>query len=195
VENIQAIEQRKRDVALVAGVDLEKVKQVRLDIAKLLQTGLLLDVDLHGFSCLRAGVTWEELGIRTGDNRRDRMSTGVKYLAPAKYVKRLVSLDVRFRACLDRFSSDVVILRPWRWLPFTAYNDWLEAWKALIVELEDLKAEIIAAYDNIQDENRRYFEGVALRAWKAYQTLRWRGRCRRSGARVRELPNLRGFHR
>lgn len=169
MENIQAIEERKQKVAEAAGIDLNKVAQVRLDIQKMLESGLLIDIDLHGFSCLRVGVSWEELGIRLDDKRRDRMSTGTKYLAPAVYVKKLTSLEVRFRQCLDRFSSDVTVFRPWRWLPFSAYDEWKEAWEALKVELEALKAEIVTNYDNIQDENRRYFEGVARRAWKAYQ--------------------------
>jgi len=169
MQNLQTIEDRKKNVALAAGIDLEKVHRVRLDINKMLEAGLLVDVDLHGFSCLRAGVSWEELGINIEDDRRSRMSTGTKYLAPVKYVKKLTSLEVRFRQCLDRYSSDVMIFRPWRWLPFSAYDEWVADWKTLIKELEILKAEIVANYDNIQDENRRYFEQVARRAWKAYQ--------------------------
>lgn len=167
---METVEERKANVAQVAGVDLDKVAQVRLDIGKMLDAGLLIDIDLHGFSCLKAGVSWEELGIGDGDDRKARMSTGVKYLAPAEVVKKLTSLEVRFRQCLDKYSFDVEGFKPWRWLPFTAYESWRQDWQALNADLNALKAEIIAAYENITDENRRYFEQVAGRAWKSYQS-------------------------
>lgn len=168
MESLNVIEGRKEKVAHEAGIDLDKVQQVRLDIAKMLDAGLLIDIDLHGFSCLKAGVSWAELGIGDDDDRKARMSAGVKYLAPAEFVKRLTSLEVRYRQCLDRYSFDVDGFKPWRWLPFTAYAEWKADWQALAIDLAALKAEIVAAYDNIQDENRRYFEGVARQAWKSY---------------------------
>ena len=169
MDSITAIENRKFNVAMAAGVDLDRVKQVRLDIGKLLDAGLLIDIDLHGFSCLKTGVSWEELGINGGDERRSRLTTGTKYLAPAEYVKRLTSLEVRFRQALDKYSFDVDGFKPWRWLPFTAYDEWRHEWESLKAELAEFKHDLAAAWDNILDENRRYFEGVAKTAWRAYQ--------------------------
>lgn len=168
METIKGVEQRKSDIAQAAGVDLDKVSQVRFDISRMLDNGILVDIDLHGFSCLKSGVRWEELGIPADDDRRNRMSAGVKYLAPAEFVKRLQSLETRYRQCLDRYSFDATSFKPWRWLPFTAYDEWKAEWVALNADLESLKADFVANYDAIKADNTAYFTGVARRAWESY---------------------------
>lgn len=168
METINVIETRKQKAAQAAGVDLDAVQQVRFDISKMLDSGLLIDIDLHGFSLLKSGVNWEELGISDGDSRRDRMSAGVKYLAPAEYVKRLVSFEVRYRQSLDRYSFDTACFRPWRYQPFTAYDEWKREWDQLNAALEEFKADFVAHYDEIEENNRVYFIGVARRAWESY---------------------------
>lgn len=166
---LQAVTERQHTVAQVAGIAVEHIAQVRLDIAKMLDNGLLIDIDLHGFSCLKTGVSWEELGINLEDDRRMRMSTGMKFLAPAHYVKRLTSLEVRFRQCLDKYGAYIAVFRPWRWLPFSAYSQWQSDWQALVAELQAFKIALINDYESCVDENRRYFEQVARAAWRAYQ--------------------------
>jgi len=160
---------RKEEVSRVTGIGEDRITEVRLDMGKLLEEGLLVDADLHGFSCLRAGVSFEELGIAGKDKRRERITAGTKRLAPPKYVRKMTSLEVRLRQCLDKYSFDVQGFKPWRWMPFTAYQEWQADTARIVAELRALIAEIIENYDAIQDENRQYFSQIARRAWQAYQ--------------------------
>ncbi len=164
------IDARLASVAEVTGEDAGNIQQVRMDISKLLDQGLLIDIDLHGFSMLKASTSWEELGIRSDDKRRNRISRGQKNLAPTHYVNRLQSLDTRFRQVLDKYSFKVTGFLPWRWLPLTAYTEWKKEHDELKVQLEAIKAEILAHWEEIEAENEEYFQAVARRAWKSYNT-------------------------
>jgi len=159
-------------VAEITGQNSDNIAAVQLDISRMLELGLLVDVDLHNFSILKAGVSWAELGINQKDERRSRMRTGTKYLAPAKYVKKLQTLEVRLRQCLDKYAYNVTGFRPWRWVPFTAYESWQADWNDLLKELDALKKLILAHYEDIQAENREYFVEVAKKAWRALQAGR-----------------------
>jgi hypothetical protein len=150
----------------------ERARAVRMDIGRMLEIGLLIDVDVHGLSMLKTGVTWEDLGVRPQDARRKRITRGQKYLAPAKYVKALDSIETRLRLSLYRHTEELDAFRPWYWMPFTAYDHWKAEWAELLTELEKIKDDLLDHYEEIIEKNREYFEGVAKRAWAAYQAGR-----------------------
>ncbi len=181
---MNTMNERGIKAAQVAGVETARMRQVRLDIGKMLDAGLLIDVDLHGFSALKASVSWAELGIADDDERRQRMGTGVKFLAPAQYVKALNSLETRFRQSLDRFGYDMDGFKPWRWMAFDDYAEWQAQWKVLCSALTDLRLDIIVHYDEIVAENRAYFQGVARRAWQNIRAQITTGAVAQIGGRV-----------
>jgi hypothetical protein len=154
----------------VSGLTGQTAKAVNIDVSRMLNEGLLIDIDLHGFSMLRVGVDWKELGISPEDRRRARITKGKKMIADPKYVRKLKSLEVRLRQSLDRYSYDLTGFRPWRWLPFSAYDTWKEEWNQLLDDLHDFKMELVAALPEIKKENETYFKRVARKAWQSYNT-------------------------
>ena len=161
------VAERRQQVAAVTGTD--ELIAVRMEIGKLLETGLLIDLDLHGFSMLSTSVSWEELGMSPEDERRQRTTRGRKALVPKEY-DNLASIETRLRTTLDSFSFSVSGFRPWRWLPFSAYQAWRERHDAIVAELEERKCEIIAHLAELVDANVAYFREVARRAWRSYHT-------------------------
>lgn len=165
VDVIDKTAERRKQVADLTGK--EDLTAVQLEVGKLLDSGLLIDLDLHGFSMLSASVSWEELGMNPNDARRQRTSRGRKALVPKQYDK-LASIEVRLRKNLNDHTFSVTGFLPWRWLPFSAYDAWKERHEQILAELEALKAQIIAHLDEFIDDNVAYFTRVARRAWFSY---------------------------
>jgi len=164
------IAERKAEVAKTTGREAERVDSVRLDVGRLLKEGLLVDIDLHGFTCLRTGVTWKELGISAEDARRKRVQRGTKTLVPLKYSNKLKSLETRFRASTAKYTFDLAILRPWIWIPTTAWDAWRKEWDGLQAELAAFQSDLIANLGEITEQNIEYFKSVARKAWTSYHT-------------------------
>lgn len=160
------IERRRARVANAFGVDPGNVRAIRLELSQMREAGLLIDVDIHGVSKFQARVTYNELGISRDDPRTERLRTGHKDLFP-KHSKKLRSLEARARQNLDAHSHSVMAFGQWRWLPWTAYDDFMVKHQAIIAELEEVKRDVINRWDEIYEINRLYFAEIAERAWQA----------------------------
>jgi len=94
----------ERKQRIVERVQANDVATVQLDIARMKELGVLVDVDLHGFSMFTRRATWSELGIDGKSVRRKRLKRGSKDMLPKAYMSTLHSLSTRFRQSLDRHS-------------------------------------------------------------------------------------------
>jgi len=156
---------RRRETAERLGVGESKVQIHRIELRALREAGLLIDLDIHGISMFSVRTTYAELGISAEDVRAKRLRAGSKDLFP-EYSKRLRSLEARARQNLDRNSHVIPAFGQYRWLPWTVYEEFKEQHDAILAELEATKAELLAKYDALYEDNRAYFEQVALRAWR-----------------------------
>jgi hypothetical protein len=155
----------KRKAALAKKLGIQDVGAVSLDIAKMRDLGLLVDIGVYGLTSLTAQTTWNELGIPEGDVRRERLKRGSKDLIPSEYIRKLRSIETRFRASLKGHSFPLEGFRPYRWVPFTAYEDWKKEWKELQAEWNEVKEEIISHYDEFIEAGVRDFGQIAREAW------------------------------
>jgi len=162
-ENI--VNRRRRETADRLGVDESKVHTHRLELRKLREAGLLIDLDIHGISMFSVRTTYAELGISAEDVRTKRLRAGSKDLFP-DYSRKLRSLEARARQNLAKYSHVIPAFGQYRWLPWTAYPEFREQHDLILAELAATKAELIGRYDALYEENRAYFEQVALRAWR-----------------------------
>jgi len=168
----KTIKDKKATLAQKAGVAPEEVGSVRLQLQKLQTEGVLVDVDFHGGHMFTTRATYQELGIPDGDVRRQRIRAGSKNLIPAQYLKKLRSLETRFRQSLDKYSFQIGAFGAFRWVPFTAYDAWREEWDRLQDELAALKTEILDHYWDFMDALAADFAKVAREAWDAITARR-----------------------
>jgi hypothetical protein len=161
----------KAEAAAVTGLPVEKIGSVRLQLTTLRKQGILIDLNISGTSMFTKLASWAEIGIdeNMGDIRSDRLTRGQKFLIPEEQVKRLKSIEARMRQWLDKLSFDVTGFRPYRWVPYTAYEAWSGKWKELIGEFEAVKLDILAHYDEYVDLLAVDFGKVAAAAWASIQ--------------------------
>lgn len=125
-------------------VAADQVQVVRFELRKLRELGALVDVDIDGINSLYTSTLWEELGVPENDKRRQKLGKGKKSLVPEVFSNKCVSLAVRVRQNLERYSYPLASFHPYRWIPVTAYFEWREKHEALCKELDDL----IDSYDD-----------------------------------------------
>jgi hypothetical protein len=130
------------------------------------ELGVLVDIDICGLSLLSILVSWAELGVPTGDVRRKRLRRGRKDLFP-EHAKKFRSLETRFRASLEKHSFILEGFRPYRWVPFTAYESWKEAWGQLQAEWKAVLDDLLDHYDEMVQEEAAVAAQIATEAWDA----------------------------
>jgi hypothetical protein len=166
------LEERKAQIAEVIGEDASYISNVMLDMETMKSMGVLVDIDVCGTSLFTKRATWDELGIPKDDVRRKRLKRGRKDLIPQFYVGRLRSLETRFRQSLEKHSFILKGFRPYKWVPYTAYDAWKEEWDSLQAELAELKAEIIANMDTFRDDIANDWAAIARESWEAIEARR-----------------------
>jgi len=144
--------------------------QVVLDIDQLLELGTLVDPSFHGASMFDVRAPWASLGIDTkdkGDPRTERLKRGRMLLLPAKQYNKIKSLEVRFRQSVRKYGRQITGFGGWWWIPYTAYDEWIEEWERLDEQLTLLKQDIIANRDKYIDALLKDVQSIALRAWRS----------------------------
>jgi len=150
----------------------QHIRQISADIRRMIDLGVLIDVDFHGEGMFQARATWAELGIPRGDQRQARLSPGVKYLLPKPYIRSLRSLATRFRQSLDGETFTLQGFLPYRWMPYTAWPTWKAQWDDLQVELEATRAAILEHRDEFVDAVAEEWTAIAEEAWDAIKARR-----------------------
>lgn len=170
--------QRKQQVALVTGRQANQVTSVRIQLDVLRKQGLLIDLNISGTGMFTKTASFDEVGFAqdsTKDARYEWIKPGVKYVIPEAPIKKLKSVESRMRQALDKYTRDVKGFYPFRWLPFTAHEKWLELWNQLQDDFYAIKAEIISNRDNYVDQIAEEYARVGISAWQSIkaQGYKW----------------------
>lgn len=158
---------RKAALASLAGIEPDRVHIVNMELDVLFKQGLLIDLSISGTSMFTRQASWAELGIPqdSEDTRYTQLTRGQKFLNREERIKKLRSVETRARQWLDRLSYDVTGFRPYRYLPFTAYEKWVQKWEELVAEFNQVKVEFLDNYDEDVAYIAETFQGVAAHAW------------------------------
>lgn len=164
---------RRAQVAKILETDQDKIGAIRFEMRKLRQLGVLVDIDVRGFSMFSRAASFAEWGIADADLRHSRLKGGVKFLVPKLYVKRLRSLEQRFRQLLERYSPDIEGFRPYRWVSYKSYPEFKDGWNELQEELVGLKRELLKNYPRFVDALAEEFSTIADKAWKSIKAQKY----------------------
>jgi hypothetical protein len=163
------VEAIRLEFAARTGADPDQVRGVRLQLDTLRRQGVLVDLDIAGLSMFARSADWLELGIDEDDVRRDRFTRGQKYLIPEEQIKRLRSVESQMRQALEHHSYRVAGFAPYRWVPYTAYDEFVQAFANLVERFETIKTDILEHYDDYVDLLADDFSRVAAEAWRSFK--------------------------
>jgi hypothetical protein len=149
------------------GIEAKDIGQVTVNLEALREQGILVSVSVKGTSMFTRRSTRAELGMASDDIRVSHLTAGVSWTIRPELAKAWRSLEGRVRHNLERITYDVTGFRPKRYLPFRAWDQWLEAHEELVSEGYGLTLEILRDRQTTIDETRERFEAVAQRAWAA----------------------------
>lgn len=164
---------RKAKAAREVNAKPDSVATYRMQLGMLRDLGILVDIDVRGFSMFTRAATKAEWGIADADERSPRLKGGQKLLIPVQYIKRLRTLETRFRQVLDKYSSEVSGFKPYRWLPFTAYDKFRAQWTELEADLAMVKRDLLKNYDSFVDSLAEDFAAMARRSWKSIKAQKY----------------------
>lgn len=164
-----ATTQRKQQAAQLLERPADQIGSVRLQLDILRRQGILIDLSIRGTSMFTRSATWAEIGIQADekDPRFSRFTKGQKFLIPETEIRALKSVETRMRYWLDKLTYDVSGFRPYRWLPFTAYERWQKQWAELCQEFYTVKDRIISNMDSHRDWLSAGYAEVANASWKS----------------------------
>jgi len=159
---------RRQTTAIQLGVETDRIKGVKLQLDTLRKQGILVDLDIRGLSLFTRSATWLELGIDEDDVRQKRFTKGQKFLVPEEHVRKLRSIESSMRQHLEDCSYAVTGVAPYKWIPFTAYQEFRAGWQELLDRFYAAKADILAGYDTFVDLLAADFAEVAREAWNTF---------------------------
>lgn len=142
------------------------------DIRRMIELGVMIDVDFHGEAMFSGRATWAEVGVPRGDVRQERLSPGVKYYLPKSQIRKIRSLATRVRQSVDDAAFNLESFKPWRWMPYTGWTAFIERWGELQVEIDATRSEIIAHRDEFIDVVAQEWATIAEEAWDAIKARR-----------------------
>lgn len=165
---IQQLKDRKDKIAEITGKSKIQIQSVQMQLDILRKQGLLINLNISGTGMFTKTASFDEVGFaRDGDKdaRFSWIKPGTKFIIPEEPVRRLKSNESRMRQALDKYARKITGFHPWRWLPFTAYDEFKASWERVITEFKEIKAEIIANRDDYVDVVAEEYTRVAEAAW------------------------------
>lgn len=162
----QALELRPELAAF--NIRPDRIKTIRLELSDLRRKGILIDLNVSGVGMFSRQADWMELGVSEDDIRRKRFTRGQKYLIPEEWYKELLSIVSQMRQAVDRYTyKDITGFRPYRWLPFTAYEEFRKDWAILLDRFDQCKEKILIGYDVCVDALAAEYTDIAREAWRS----------------------------
>ncbi|MDD2923194.1 MAG: hypothetical protein PHQ36_12985, partial [Anaerolineales bacterium] len=162
---------RKQQAIQITGVAPQQT--VHMQLAKLRQEGILVDLNITGTGIFQRVPNWAELGIPefTGDKRATQFTKGAKYLYPEEKVRAVKSFESRLRQNLDKYSFEVAGFRPFRWLPYTAYQAWRAKHDEIVAQANEfIQTQLIDCHDQCRDQIAATYKEIAEAAWLSATT-------------------------
>lgn len=139
------------------------MNQIFLETKVLKNNGIFVDVDISGKSLFVRSASLGEIGFQDTDTRKERFRPPSRYLIDKDLFNELFSTAEKLRAITYKYATDIEIFRPYRWIPFQAYEEWKREWdeiKSQCIEILDKK--ILANYDDLrkkaEEDFRKSFE-------------------------------------
>lgn len=154
-EIIARLESRKGKASVALGINAGEVETIPFDLSKLESEGVFMNIDCRGFGSLVRQLEWKTLGVKLPEDAAVRVSPPRAGLLPDVYRNKLMRGAAHAHNALNRYGFRFTLCETvwgtseYKWIPWTAFEQFEEAYLHACETLAKAKAEVLEKYDEI----------------------------------------------
>ena len=152
---LRRLDERKEKAAVELGIGASEVESLPFDLSTLESEGIFMNIDCRGFGALVRQLEWKTLGVRLPENAAVRVSPPRAGLLPDLYRNRLMRGAAQAHNALSKYGFRFTLCETvwgtseYKWIPWTAFEQFEQAYYRACETLSAAKAEVLEKYDEI----------------------------------------------
>lgn len=152
---LKRLDSRKEKAAVELGIGAGEVESLPFDLSTLESEGIFMNIDCRGFGALVRQLEWKTLGVKLPENAAVRVSPPRAGLLPDIYRNKLMRGAAQAHQALTRFGFRFTLCETvwgtseYKWIPWTAFEQFEQAYLNACKTLSKAKAEVLERYDEI----------------------------------------------
>lgn len=152
---LSRFDSRKEKAAVELGIDVNEVESLPFDLSILESEGIFMNIDCRGFGALVRQLEWKTLGVKLPENAAVHVSPPRAGLLPDVYRNKLMRGAARAHQALTRYGFRFTLCETvwgtseYKWIPWTAFEQFEQAYLKACETLAKAKAEVLEDYDEI----------------------------------------------
>lgn len=152
---LSRVDARKERAAIELGIGLNEVESLPFDLSTLESEGIFMNIDCRGFGSLVRQLEWKTLGVRLPENAAVRVSPPRAGLLPDLHRNKLMRGAAQAHNALARYSFRFTLCETvwgtseYKWIPWTAFEQFEQAYFRACETLSKAKSEVLEEYDEI----------------------------------------------
>lgn len=154
-EILSRLESRKDKASVALGINANEVETIPFDLSALECEGIFMNIDCRGFGSLVRQLEWKTLGVKLPENAAVRVSPPRAGLLPDLYRNKLMRGAAQAHNALTRYSFRFTLCETvwgtseYKWIPWTAFEQFEQAYFRACETLSKAKSEVLEEYDEI----------------------------------------------
>lgn len=152
---LSRLDERKEKAAVELGIGVDEVESLPFDLSTLESEGIFMNIDCRGFGSLVRQLEWKTLGVKLPENAAVRVSPPRAGLLPDVYRNKLMRGAAQAHSALNKYGFRFTLCETvwgtseYKWIPWTAFKQFEEAYLHACETLAKAKAEVLKKYDEI----------------------------------------------
>lgn len=154
-EILSRLESRKEKASVELGISKDDIETIPFDLSALESEGIFMNIDCRGFGALVRQLEWKTLGVKLPENAAVRVSPPRAGLLPDIYRNKLMRGAAQAHQALTKFGFRFTLCETvwgtneYKWIPWTAFEQFEQAYLRACETLSRAKAEVLERYDEI----------------------------------------------
>lgn len=152
---LSRLNERKEKAGVELGIAVSEVQSLPFDLCALESEGIFMNIDCRGFGSLVRQLEWKTLGIKLPEDAAVRVSPPRAGLLPDVYRNKLMRGAAQAHSALNRYGFRFTLCETvwgtseYKWIPWTAFEQFEQAYFRACETLSKAKSEVLEEYDEI----------------------------------------------
>ncbi len=152
---LRRLDARKEKAAVELRIGAGEVESLPFDLSALDSEGIFMNIDCRGFGSLVRQLEWKTLGVKLPEDAAVRVSPPRAGLLPDIYRNKLMLGAAQAHQALTKYGFRFALCETvwgtseYKWIPWTAFEQFEQAYLKACETLSRAKAEVLERYDEI----------------------------------------------